>query len=313
MIGGADPIADRKRFTSAKLSEIRSALDTVAPGNLLVAVVGSYGRHEACEHSDLDFVPISVDEKRVPHVVLRAVHKALTRHVPKKPAKEGAFGTCISRDELLRNIGGNEDTNQNITRRMLLLLEGSWLTGKAEFERLRNDILNRYIPHDIRDHQLAMLLLNDIIRYWRTMAVDYAHKTDEQGKPWAIRNIKLIFSRKLIYASGLFSVAMTVDHQRKHKIRILEDLFANSPLERLGLICGSGMLVRVKRSYEIFLDALSHDEMRRHLETLPREERETDERFRRLKNEGHRFGQELMRLFEQTFPSSHPIRHGAIF
>ncbi len=158
-----------------------------------------------------------------------------------------------------------------------------------------------------------MLLLNDIVRYWRTMAVDYAHKTREKGKPWAIRNIKLVFSRKLIYASGLFSVAMTADRRRENKISILDSLLSIPPLHRMEEICGQAMSARLRNSYCIFLEALSEPRRREHLEKLAPERRYEDPAFRRLKNEGHRFGQELMRLFEQTFPSSHPIRHAVIF
>jgi hypothetical protein len=82
---------------------------------------------------------------------------------------------------------------------MLLLLEGEWLVNEAGFHSLRREILQRYIGDKMTDHQLSLFLLNDVIRYYRTMAVDYEFKTNEgdKPKPWGIRNIKLVFSRKL--------------------------------------------------------------------------------------------------------------------
>ena len=309
---GKNILHKRAEFTEKKLASIRQALRNLVPGNVLVAVFGSYGRLEACAESDLDFVPIMLDGEPG-DFPLQAVHACLKGHVDKEPARGGAFGSCVHVNDLLVNIGGNEDTNRNITRRMLYLLEGNWLANEDGFREVRTRILEKYIPDHIRDHQIAMLLLNDIIRYWRTMAVDYAHKTREKGKPWAIRNIKLVFSRKLIYASGLFTVAMTADRSRKEKISILEELLSDPPLRRIERICGQTMTMRLKDSYCLFLEALSDPFQRRHLEKLLPEERYKDHRFRKLKNEGHRFGQELMRLFEQTFPSSHPIRHAVVF
>ncbi len=306
-----DILDERRRFTNGKLHELRKALEDELPEDCTLVVYGSYGRLEACEHSDLDHVLIS-QRGKIGDEVERRIGEILKRYVNKEPAKGGAFGKPIESTDLTTNIGGNEDTNENITRRMLFLLEGNWLLNEEGFRSLRRGILERYVPEDIRDHQLAMLLLNDIIRYWRTMAVDYAHKTQEEEKPWAIRNIKLVFSRKLIYASGLFSVAMTADRARRDKLDVLESLFSMPPMERLEEVCGASSVARLRTSYAVFLGKLSDRETREHLERLPETAR-TDEKFRRLKNEGHRFGQELMRLFEQTFPSSHPIRHAVIF
>ena len=51
---------------------------------------------------------------------------------------------------------------------------------------------------------MPRFLLNDIVRFWRTMAVDFASKQrDRAGAGWGLRNAKLRMSRKLIFASGL--------------------------------------------------------------------------------------------------------------
>ena len=164
------------------------------------------------------------------------------------------------------------------------------------------------------DHQLALFLLNDIIRYYRTVAVDYEFKISGNGtpKPWAIRNIKLVFSRKLLYASGLFSIATTADRARDEKIEILEDLFNRHVMDRMRTICGEARMEPVAESYNRFLDFLGDPAKRKHLETLDRSKRD-DECFREIKNEGHHFTRELLKLFESTFDSTHPIRRAVVF
>jgi hypothetical protein len=239
---------------------------------------------------------------------------AISEIVPVEPAEDGAFSQVEARDAMLRNIGGTNDSNHKITRRMLILLEGEWLFNAGGLKEVRCEILERYIGDGMTDHQLALFLLNDIIRYYRTIAVDYEFKTSEgdRPKPWGIRNIKLVFSRKLLYASGLFSVAMTADRARDQKIALLERLFDMPVIDRMIDICGRPNTEAVLASYNHFLERFESADVRRRLKELSRQER-GDALFRELKNEGHNFTRELLKLFEATFDSTHPIRRAVVF
>lgn len=300
-------------YSECKLGELRGRLGRLSLGDVTVLVCGSYARREASKHSDIDFFVISRDTNGE-YLPIEDIRSEIRQIVPNEPSKDGAFGVKVNREEILGNIGGDDDDNRNITRRMLFLLEGEWLFNESEFRSFRRKILEKYIHESMTDHQLALFLLNDIIRYYRTVAVDYEFKIsdNESSKPWAIRNIKLVFSRKLLYASGLFSIAMTADRARDEKIEILESLFELPVMDRMMAICGSAKMDPVLASYNRFLSVLEDSTDRRHLETLEKSNRE-DSRFRHIKNEGHHFTRELLKVFESTFDSTHPIRRAVVF
>lgn len=304
------PIQRARDFSNDKIQTLRNALHGIIPSSDAVLTCGSYARREASDQSDLDFYFISSETGSPTWVA--AAQKAISETIPKAHSANGAFGKVVARDSIVKNIGGGGDTNDNITHRILFLLEGEWLANQAVFSDLRKRVLERYISAEMTDHQLTLFLLNDIIRYYRTIAVDYEFKTVEQDqpKPWATRNIKLIFSRKLLYTSGVFSVALTADRSRDEKIRLLERLFDLPVIERLTEICGEASVKPVMTSYSIFLEKMEDIEFRKSLDGIQAGERKSPF-FRDLKNEGHHFTQCLMKLFDQTFGSNHPI-HRAI-
>ena len=258
-----------RKHSEEKCCALQNELESVlcADSADTVLICGSYARREAAGPSDVDYFLVS-DEEDKHEGLIKQINEVVSRLGLKAPSQDGPFANVGKRQTIIQNIGGTKDSNANLTRRMLLLLEGDWLFNRERFRDLRRDILDKYLGGDIPDHQVALFLLNDIIRYWRTICVDYEYKTTEEDKPWAIRNVKLVFSRKLIYASGLFSVALTADMSKEKKVERLEELFDKRPLERIVYICGKAPTARMVGCYETFLDCISDEKKRYHLRRL---------------------------------------------
>jgi predicted nucleotidyltransferase len=310
-----DTLESCRRFSESKVNEIRNALASLSvPSSTVIATYGSYARREASDQSDIDYVILTGDdEPDFPAEMVETIKAKINNVVRIDPSVDGPFAKAVPLTTLVSNLGGDADDNQNITRRMLLLLEGEWLTNEEGFRNIRRNLIENYVCATPKDHQIALFLLNDVIRYWRTMTVDYAYKTSETAvpKPWAIRNIKLVFSRKLMYAGGLFAVGMTADRTKSSKIECLERLFDMPVTERIFSICGRQQAAKAIEIYTSFLARMADAEFRDHLKSLGHQDRE-DSKFRELKNEAHHFTRELLALFEGTFQSTHPIRRAVI-
>lgn len=303
-----------ERFTAEKMAEMRSALKNQCRGkSYSVLTGGSFARGEASPESDLDWFVIcdTPEATAEAHRDLPAIASVLERSVPKPPSTGGAFAKVELIDEMARNIGGEDDKNSKITRRVLYLLEGAYLHDEERFLQYRDQILGKYIQPTISDHTFCRFLLNDLIRYYRTICVDFEHKTREENKAWGTRNIKLIFSRKLLYFSGVLAAAETWQYTYTSKMEKIRGLFALTPIRRIETVCGS-RADRALSAYGEFLKKLSDPSVRMMLDSTTDVRAQQSDAFRLLKNEGHHFSLLLTKLLKDTYDEAHPIHNALV-
>jgi predicted nucleotidyltransferase len=178
-------------------------------------VFGSLARGEWTSASDLDWTYLIDGQANSDHLAIAQKMQTIferNKEEFRSPSPTGTFGNLAFSHDMIHQIGGQNDTNRNTTQRILLLLESTAIGKNAQaHERIIRGVINRYLEEDNhlleRDetrYRVPRFLLNDVVRFWRTMAVDFASKQrDRAGKGWGLRNSKLRMSRKLIFASGL--------------------------------------------------------------------------------------------------------------
>lgn len=308
----------RKEYSEDIIKEIRKNLETkslLLQHNVSVVVTGSFGRNEASSISDMDWFVISETDipddtsKQIQDEVTKVVNVLVTKNV----GSTGTFGGVVTKKELLQNFGGSKETNQEFTRRMLYLLESTWLFNEVLFKSTKDEILKTYIKPNISDSGLNRFILNDVIRYYRTICTDYEYKTTIDGKQWGVRKIKLRFSRKILYFSGLITVASTCSYTREDKIKKTIELLELSPIERIQSIIGVSETTKMMTYYTEFLNKISDDNVRDSLDSVERKNRNENEDYRYLKNLSEHFNWEMEKCFVGEFPPSHPIHAAMIF
>lgn len=119
------------------------------------------------------------------------------------PGKSGLFGEVVAVESFAKHIGLDADTNQNHTRRVLLLEESAPLYGNKMHNALVGAIIEKYLAYRLPGaNNVPRYLLNDIQKYWRTITVDYQAKHGAEA-PYSLRYLKLRISRKITYLASV--------------------------------------------------------------------------------------------------------------
>ncbi len=319
-------------LSEGTLSALSEVVGSKLPAEASFVTFGSLARREYTEGSDLDWC-LMIDGKA------DAEHRELERQLKKTlsdsgkfgdPNPAGAFGALVFGHEVIHCIGGMHDTNASLTRRLLLLLESAETAPHSPLSprlSLMRGILQRYFAEEAHfpgKQFFPRFFLNDVVRYWRTIAVDYAAKISERGAAgWALRNAKLRFSRKLLYIAGLLLAYETTLFPESDLIPFAEaqqgSLFDEeqpelsstehcfqalqlTPLELLARACIKLNLSKVHvaalfQDYDRFLKILSTTDKRDQLKKLTFEQSESDPIFQEVRTLGREFQDSLKHLF----------------
>ena len=278
------------------------------------------------EGSDVDWTLLVDGESDPQHLpAVQRIANVLKGLGLKPPGPSALFGGLVFSHELVHVIGGDSDTNRNLTRRILLLLESRALGEvSAVRERVMRNIFRRYLDEDRGYHavyglkiKVPRFLLNDIGRFWRTMAVDYAAKRRERAwSGWAIRNVKLRMSRKLIFVAGL---AMCLSCHLTPPSSVLknglseQDFYAalndfmrgftnRTPLDVLAGFClefdkDGEASAEIFDHYDLFLSMLRDHDKRSRLERMDLDDAIADDVFAEIRRIGDGFQGGLDKLF----------------
>ena len=303
-----------------------------------LVLCGSFARWEMVNGSDLDWTLLIDGIVKNEHAqTARTIHEALQKGEKKglkSPGSSGTFGNMAFSHDLVHRIGGGADSNENLTRRILLLLESRPLSLSLDnspdqvWTSVLKAILERYFEEDVHfstssPGKVPRFLLNDITRYWRTICVDYAAKHREQdGAKWAIRNAKIRFSRKLLYAAGLAFCFRCQLNPPQEQYPLLDpklggngagpfiaaavDFAQTPPLEYLAIFIDQNVKKSKKRqkisnlifgAYNEWLRILGDDKKRAALTNLSHEYADKDPTFATIRRKGEEFARGLKLLF----------------
>jgi hypothetical protein len=283
----------------------------IAPEDLCCVAVGSVGRFEALQASDIDLIPVTRTTDALAHFRPhdKDLRKAIADKLQIKVSQGEDLTRCVSLDELTdpETIGGGKDDSSALTKRILILTEGKQAGGKLSLTEVRRAVLQAYAGQERTRGRHVLSLCNDLARYYRTLCIEYKAKADDPDKDWCTRNMKLRHSRKFWYLSCMLAVIALAESNPQGDEPYIEGLleaFDQSPVQRLIEAVGEqhrGTVGRLTESFTWFLDFMASQEHRAKLEEIPHKDRyemRLDNPFHAVKLNSDRLHQEMLLLID---------------
>jgi hypothetical protein len=214
--------ANQKRVANTEVRRL-AALQQIAADKLFtdpaltVFVAGSMGRSEMGVRSDLDLFLVSLKNcDKLQQKALIDSLDSLNESLGYAPFSNRRYVKVYELGDLLRNTGSPQDDTENcFTARMLLLLESRVLANEETYKQVVDQVLSQYFRDERgKASYRPLFLLNDVLRYWRTLCLNYEELRHERDRPWWKKNINLKFSRMLTVFATVAALTVPEVHSK---------------------------------------------------------------------------------------------------
>ncbi len=273
-------------------------------GDASVVLFGSWARRELTEHSDDDWLILVNGARRDTVAPAIAEVGSILGLGERKPGGQEIFGIHAFCDDIAEKVGLDGDDNTNLTHRVLLMLESVPLTGHDAHRVCWERVLDGYLQEVRRDERPPRFFLNDVVRYWRTICVDFVGKHREAGEKWGTRNAKLRSSRKVLFAAGLLPILQCFRFNRDGMREFLVDQLTAPATDRLAFaflewgVPDPG--ARFFDAYDRWIGLLNDKEIRAELNTVTPGDADDSAAFREVQGIGRDLDRGLLALLFDT-------------
>jgi hypothetical protein len=160
-------------------------------------------------------------------------------------------------------------------------------------------------------------LLNDVVRYWRTICVDFAGKEHEGPGKWGLRNAKRRTSRKILFAGGLLPVLECFRYDSEEMRGYLEAQLEMVPGDRIAQCFLVHDAVepgaRAFGAYDEFIRLMNDEAFRLELSEVVRDTSAESAAFTDVRRIGRDLQDGLLALLYETDTLPRVVRDYAIF
>lgn len=248
--------------------------------DICIIAIGSVGRKEALEASDLDLIPVLANDQAAKNFENhdQPLRKKISAELDIKVSKGEDLTKFTALSSLIQDdsIGGENDGSSALTKRILILSESTQAGGGFSLREVREQILAAYAGKERTSGSHVLSLCNDLARYYRTLCIEYKAKIDVEAKDWATRNMKLRHSRKVWYFTTIFSMVMLAEKCPRGKDEYKEallDAFELNPCLRMAKLVVNRersklSAARILECYSIFLEFMSDHTRRSSLSSV---------------------------------------------
>ncbi|WP_142239506.1 nucleotidyltransferase domain-containing protein [Mycobacterium sp. ST-F2] len=286
---------DRSKVATERMRAALADFDS-GGGAMDVVAFGSLARQEYTPASDVDYlvlVDAMPEDPAVPHELLSRIRDCLSVEATadgssKSPGATGLFGRAAGIYDIINQVGLEGDTNSTHTVRMEVIQESVSLLNAEVHSKILGSTLRRYITlFDVPQARPPRFLLNDMLRYWRQITVDYQAKTPVGGQePKAVmRYLKLLTTRKNFIASSILPLIAPRDLEVPWEV-YLKDMYSIPPLARLATVTKNApdpvkdAVRTVFSTIDLFIENTESADKRKRWNTLPWEARKSDDGYR---------------------------------